>query len=584
MRDLEAQLRAYGVVLDRADALVTDVVDVGSRPSRRSMLVAIAAVVVAAVALATFAVVGNRSGNAHRPNIVTPGSSQPAPPSTARATDGPTRVLAIGDSVMLGAKVALEGRIPGIAVDAVVSRQFAQATDVLTQYAQFGTLPSTIVVGLGTNGLPTQAELDAFMRVASGRTVYFLTVRVPRTWESATNELLRAMPDRWPNAHVIDWHDYANGHDEWFVEDGFHLRDVGQAAYAELIATQIGTSATTPLTGPANTSALDIVDVIPEQTLPTDPLAVAGGDVWIATESHSDTSSVHLEGRDPTTVKVVRTIDVPQEAVFAIAGDGDTLWVAGGGDGGVPQTSVSKIDLTTNTVVFTKTLSTSCSCPIVAGSAGVWLLGNGSSFALRLSPADGHVIRRVDFASLTVGAVTEVGGRLLVGLDDGSIAVIDPDTYRIEHSIPLPVIGDPPVEHAVAMNAATIPAIGSDPAVDALVARSGGDVDALSVSGWQVNSVLAADFQPTTVVNAGAFAWVLGADRLEVSSTHAEVNSEFSYDPTRGFTRSPKGYGSQPFGFRAAVVAGDTLWAAYDPGPGNGVPSIVVVRIPVGLP
>ena len=69
-----------------------------------------------------------------------------------------------------------------------------------------------------------------------------------------------------------------------------------------------------------------------------------------------------------------------------------------------------------------------------------------------------------------------------------------------------------------------------------------------------------------------------------VSSTHAEVNSEFSYDPKRGFARSPAGFGSQPFGFRDAVVAGDNLWTVYDPGSGDGQPSIVVVRTPVGLP
>ncbi len=361
---------------------------------------------------------------------------------------------------------------------------------------------------------------------------------------------------------------------------------VGQQAYGLFIASEIGVKPKTTTTTVPQGSALQVVD----------------GDHETGATARSARRrrrrSVDRDGADGSARRSYaskgairrrrnsfRTIDLAQEAVFSIVGDGDTLWVVGGGDGGVPDTTVSRVDARTKQVVFTKTLTgTPCSCQIVAGPAGLWLAGNGSSFALHLSAADGHVVGRVDFPGLTVGAVTEAGHRLLVGLDDGSIAVINPDSDRIERSIPLPVIGDAPVEHAVAMNAAAIPAVGSDPAVDALVARAGGDVDVLSASGWQVNSFLAADFRPTTVVSVGAFAWVLGADRLEVSSTHAEVNSVFSYDPKRGFARSPEAFGSQPFGFRDAVAAGNNLWVVYDPGAGNGEPSIVVVRTPAGLP
>lgn len=579
MFELEAQLRAYGVVLDRAEAAVTDVEAVPPR-MRRSYVVAIAAAIVVVLAVSGIAVGTRPWSGSHVPNVVTPGSTTPTSLPAVGAG-----VLAIGDSVMLGARDALENAIPGIAVDAVTSRQFSQAPSILQEYAARNALPGTIVVDLGTNGRATTNGLDAIMRATGQRPVYFLTVRVPRSWEAGVNAALNAMPDRWPNAHVIDWHEYANGHDDWFVTDGFHLTPRGQQAYSLLIASEIGVQPKTTTTTVPSGNALPVVEVITKPALPPDPLAVAAGEVWIATEPTGDAPFVRLEGRDPSTAKVVSAIDLTQEAVFSVAGDGDTLWVAGGGDGGVPETTVSRVDARTKRIVFTKTLTgTPCSCQIVAGPAGVWLAGNGSGFALHLSPADGHVVGRVDFPGLTVGAVAEAGRRLLVGLDDGSIAVIDPDTDRIEHSIPLPAIGDPPEEHAVAMNAAAIPAVGSDSPVDALVARAGGDVDALSASGWQVNSFLAADFRPTTVVTVGAFAWVLGADRLEVSSTHAEVNSEFSYDPKHGFARSPAGFGSQPFGFRDAVAAGDTLWAVYDPGAGNGEPSIVVVRTTVGLP
>ena len=66
----------------------------------------------------------------------TPGS-QPATVPGATAPPGPTTaplpytgVVAIGDSVMLGAKGALEARMPGITVDAAVNRQVKAGADI----------------------------------------------------------------------------------------------------------------------------------------------------------------------------------------------------------------------------------------------------------------------------------------------------------------------------------------------------------------------------------------------------------------------------------------------------------------------
>ena len=60
--------------------------------------------------------------------------------------------LAIGDSVMLGAEDSLHNAIPGIFVDAKVSRQFWDATVVLQAYKNEGLLPGKIVIHMGTNG------------------------------------------------------------------------------------------------------------------------------------------------------------------------------------------------------------------------------------------------------------------------------------------------------------------------------------------------------------------------------------------------------------------------------------------------
>ena len=62
------------------------------------------------------------------------------------------RVLAIGDSVMLGAAPSLRATIPGIAVDAIVSRQPGQGVGIINGYKNVLSLPEQVVIHLGTNG------------------------------------------------------------------------------------------------------------------------------------------------------------------------------------------------------------------------------------------------------------------------------------------------------------------------------------------------------------------------------------------------------------------------------------------------
>jgi peptidoglycan/LPS O-acetylase OafA/YrhL len=176
-------------------------------------------------------------------------STTPSTATTVNSADGrkptttttkpkvlPAHILAIGDSVMEGARIALINTIPGIAVDAIKSRQFGEAPGIINQYKAQGVLPSTLVIHLGTNGRATDGMIDAIMTEAGPRTqVYFLTARVPRLWETEVNDTLHEGATRWKNMHVLEWRDYSGCHDDWFVNDGFHLRTNGQAGYANLV-------------------------------------------------------------------------------------------------------------------------------------------------------------------------------------------------------------------------------------------------------------------------------------------------------------------------------------------------------------
>jgi peptidoglycan/LPS O-acetylase OafA/YrhL len=163
-----------------------------------------------------------------------PPTQAPAPPSV------PQGVIGIGDSVMLGARTALQQAIPGMAVDAVVSRQFANAIPTLQYYKDNNLLPSTVVVHLGTNGRFGDPEFDTMMSVIGPeRQVYFLTSRVPRPWAVDVNQHLTAGVARHPNAHLVDWGAFSNCHVDWFARDGFHVNAVGAGNYAHLVAAQI---------------------------------------------------------------------------------------------------------------------------------------------------------------------------------------------------------------------------------------------------------------------------------------------------------------------------------------------------------
>jgi hypothetical protein len=578
MRELELQLRAYGGVLDAARPSVVDTVDASPRLARRSLIVAAAAAIVVAIAVSAIAFGVTRTGDSHRPKIVTPNPSGPLPTVGPKSvtTNIPTHLIvtAIGDSVMEGAEGALRTAIPGIVVDATTSRQPAQAVAVLDGYAAAGKLPATVVIGLGTNGRITPAVLDEIMRAAGDRRVYFVTVRVPRAWQNDDNAQLRALPSRWSNAHVIDWHEYANAHADWFLQDGFHLNASGQQGYAGLIASTLGRL---PKPTPNAPSGLNVV-ALGQGGLPPAPLAVAGGRVWIASNDYSDpntTSFVRLQRRDPSTTKLLGSVNVHQEAVYAIAGDGDTLWVAGGGDGGVPETTVSRVDARTGSVVFTKTLTgTPCACPIVAGNAGVWLVGGGTDVALHLSAADGHVIAAIMLPRVSRAAMETRFG-LLVGLDDGSVVRVNPVTNRVVENVPTRgTTSTAPVTAMAVSSVAKAPIAG-------FVTHADGQTFAIDNSSGDTRQFMKLSFTPTAVADVGGFEWGFGGDRLELESKAGEKPQELAYDTSSpGFTKVPDSPATQLQGFRDAVVAGDRVWVFYDDGVRGHPTSVLVITAP----
>jgi hypothetical protein len=145
------------------------------------------------------------------------------------------KAFAVGDSVMLGARGQLQRR--GIAVDATVSRQLASGTALLRSLKASGNLPSRVVVHLGTNGPVSASEVRSLLSVLRDRArVVVLTLKVPRSWESGNNAVIKSVARRFRNVTVVDWHWWGSRHGGWFWGDGYHLRPEGAAAYSRLVA------------------------------------------------------------------------------------------------------------------------------------------------------------------------------------------------------------------------------------------------------------------------------------------------------------------------------------------------------------
>lgn len=144
-------------------------------------------------------------------------------------------IAAFGDSIMEGCKQDYQSLFPKIQIDAGVSRQVGSVIGEL----QDTSLPHTILIGLGTNGPFTQNQFDKIMHlVGTKREVYFINTNVDQDWQEEVNDMLSAGSKRYSNVHVIDWNQYAAGHEDWFW-DGIHPNIKGRQIMVDFVGRNI---------------------------------------------------------------------------------------------------------------------------------------------------------------------------------------------------------------------------------------------------------------------------------------------------------------------------------------------------------
>ena len=154
----------------------------------------------------------------------------------------PGHVTAVGDSVMLDYQSALQQDVPGVVVNAGVSRQWSGGLALLQQMKAAGQLGAVVVVALGTNGPITPDDFDAMMSTLSGASrVVFVNVVVGQPWQDQVNRVLAAGVAHHRNAVLADWATLEAHNPGWVYSDGTHLPidGAGAQALASLIASKI---------------------------------------------------------------------------------------------------------------------------------------------------------------------------------------------------------------------------------------------------------------------------------------------------------------------------------------------------------
>ena len=150
------------------------------------------------------------------------------------ATDA--QVLLVGDSVSLGAEAEFQRAFTNGWMNSEVGRQLGTGLDVYNQCVADGHGAGVVVFALGNNGVAREDQVRALIDAAGAdKKVYLVTTRVPLPLQDVNNELFWNVASQYDNVQVIDWYAESAGHDEYFWDDGTHLRPEGAEAYVMML-------------------------------------------------------------------------------------------------------------------------------------------------------------------------------------------------------------------------------------------------------------------------------------------------------------------------------------------------------------
>ena len=144
-------------------------------------------------------------------------------------------LLVIGDSLTVDIGEKIKEKYPGAIIDGKISRQLTAATALADQYANYNNENTAVIFQLGTNGFFTESQVEELVKKFDKADIYFVNVKVPRTWEKTVNKELDALKERHSDITIIDWYNVANNNQNYFEPDKVHLNAEGVETMVSLI-------------------------------------------------------------------------------------------------------------------------------------------------------------------------------------------------------------------------------------------------------------------------------------------------------------------------------------------------------------
>ena len=162
------------------------------------------------------------------------GAAQQSPKVSGR------QVTAIGDSVMVASAAALNAALPGIYIDAQVGRAMIAGLAIVQTLAADGELRHYVVVGLGTNGPVSDAQIRQLRRlIGPDRDLILINTFGPMPWETSVNDVLDGAAEHMTRVSLANWHAAIAAHTDLLWPDGIHPQPSGAEVYARVVLAAI---------------------------------------------------------------------------------------------------------------------------------------------------------------------------------------------------------------------------------------------------------------------------------------------------------------------------------------------------------
>jgi peptidoglycan/LPS O-acetylase OafA/YrhL len=153
----------------------------------------------------------------------------------------PPRVVAFGDSVMIGAEERLAARLGRrFSMNAKVSRQADEFVDLVERLRKRGGNVDALIIQMGNNGPLYSDEMEAMREAVAGvGEVFLINDLAPVSWSGESDEKLSEAARTWPHTTLIDWHSVVDSHQDRLTWDGLHLTPAGAGVYARLVTREV---------------------------------------------------------------------------------------------------------------------------------------------------------------------------------------------------------------------------------------------------------------------------------------------------------------------------------------------------------